>query len=71
MFKVFGKGAKERLVPIGTTAKQAMFRYVQVFRPKPARPDEDNVFLAVDGYTLSVDAIGHMFELSLAKRSDH
>jgi site-specific recombinase XerD len=68
VFKVFGKGAKERLVPIGTIAKQAMFRYVQVFRPKPARPDEDNVFLAVDGYTLSVDAIGHMFE-RLAKRS--
>ncbi len=57
VFKVFGKGSKERFVPLGATAKQAMLRYVQVFRPKPARDDIDNLFLSLDGYPLSVNAI--------------
>lgn len=59
-FKVFGKGAKERVVPLGPTARQALLRYVQTFRPKPARSDVDQVFLSVDGYPLSVNAIVHI-----------
>lgn len=66
VFKVFGKGSKERFVPMGASAKQALLRYVQVFRPQPARPDIDNVFLSVDGYPLTVNAIIHIF-LRLAK----
>jgi integrase/recombinase XerD len=57
VFKVFGKGSKERFVPMGATAKQALLRYVQVFRPKPARDDIDNVFLSLDGYPLTVNAL--------------
>ena len=57
VFKVFGKGAKERFVPMGATAKQALLRYVQVFRPKPARDDVDNVFLSLDGYPLTINAL--------------
>jgi site-specific recombinase XerD len=57
VFKVFGKGAKERFVPLGGTAKQALLRYVHVFRPKPARDDVDNLFLSVDGYPLTVNAL--------------
>jgi site-specific recombinase XerD len=57
VFKVFGKGAKERFVPLGATAKQALLRYVQVFRPKPARDDVDQVFLSLDGYPLTVNAL--------------
>ncbi len=68
VFKVFGKGAKERLVPIGATAKQALFRYVNVFRPKPAANNVDHVFLAVDGFPLSPHAIGHALD-RLAKHS--
>ncbi len=68
MFKVFGKGAKERFVPLGATAKQVMFRYVQAFRPKPARPDVDNLFLSLDGYPLTVNAITQIMK-RLAKNS--
>ncbi len=57
VFKVFGKGSQERFVPIGATAKQALLRYVQVFRPKPARVDVDHVFLSLDGYPLTVNAL--------------
>ncbi len=68
IFKVFGKGAKERIVPVGHVAKQAMLRYVQVFRPQPEQPEFDTLFLSVDGYPLSIDAVGHLFE-RLAKKS--
>lgn len=60
VFKVFGKGSKERFVPLGATAKQALLKYVQVFRPKPARDDIDNVFLSLDGYALTVNALTHI-----------
>lgn len=60
VFKVFGKGSKERFVPLGATAKQTLLRYVQVFRPKPARDDIDNVFLSLDGYSLTVNALTHI-----------
>jgi site-specific recombinase XerD len=68
VFKVLGKGSKERFVPMGATAKQVMLRYVQVFRPKPARPDADNLFLSVDGYALTVNAITQIMK-RLAKNS--
>jgi integrase/recombinase XerD len=68
VFKVFGKGSKERFVPIGATAKQTLLRYVQVFRPQPARADVDNVFLSVDGYPLTVNAITHIM-MRLARNS--
>lgn len=68
VIKVFGKGAKERFVPIGATAKQSMLRYVQTFRPEPARPDIGSVFLSVDGYPLTVNAVVHIMT-RLAKNS--
>lgn len=57
-----GKGSKERYVPFGAVAKQMLFRYVQVFRPKPARPDIENAFLALDGYALTMNAVVHMMQ---------
>lgn len=57
VFKVFGKGAKERFVPLGATPKQALLRYVQTFRAKPARDGIDYVFLSLDGYPRTVNAI--------------
>ncbi len=68
VIKVFGKGSKERFVPIGATAKQTLLRYVQTFRPQPARSDIDQVFLSVDGYPLSVNALVHIMT-RLAKNS--
>lgn len=68
VFKVMGKGSKERFVPIGATAKQMLHRYVQVFRAKPPQPDIDNAFLALDGYPLTVNAVVHMM-MRLAQNS--
>ena len=34
--KVFGKGAKERIVPMGLNARRALLRYKEHARPQPA-----------------------------------
>jgi site-specific recombinase XerD len=59
--KVMGKGAKERIVPIGGLAQKALQRYVFHFRPEALRSDEDNLFLALDGKAVSGDAVRLIF----------
>jgi integrase/recombinase XerD len=49
-----GKGSKERLVPIGTTAISALHVYLDKARPKLVGiQDESHVFVNVRGHTLS------------------
>ena len=43
--RVFGKGARERMVPLGQTARRALWRYVTLSRPEPALPIMREVFL--------------------------
>jgi integrase/recombinase XerD len=52
---VFGKGSKERLVPIGTPARNAMKQYLNHGRPQLARPEKrtDIIFLNSRGEPLS------------------
>jgi site-specific recombinase XerD len=59
--KVMGKGAKERIVPIGGLAQKALQRYVFHFRPEALRSDEDNLFLGLDGKAVSGDAVRLIF----------
>lgn len=44
--KVMGKGAKERVVPIGKHVRMILFSYIDKVRPEPAASDCDNLFLA-------------------------
>jgi site-specific recombinase XerD len=55
--KVMGKGAKERIVPVGGLAQKALQRYVFHFRPEPIRNDDNNLFLTLDGYPMSNEAV--------------
>lgn len=51
--RIFGKGSKERLVPIGETAKTALQKYLSL-RPEPLGKEyEDYVFLSKLGKPLS------------------
>jgi integrase/recombinase XerD len=52
---VFGKGSKERLVPIGTPARNAMKQYLNHGRPQLAKPEKrtDIIFLNNRGEQLS------------------
>jgi integrase/recombinase XerD len=53
--KVFGKGAKERVVPIGYQCQRALIRYIRRFRPEPALPSIDHVFLTLDGKPMQIN----------------
>lgn len=53
----FGKGAKERLVPIGDSASGWVSRYLAEVRPRWVRGREDRVFLGPSGRGLTRQAI--------------
>jgi site-specific recombinase XerD len=56
-FKVMGKGAKERIVPIGAHVQKAMWKYIHQYRPEPFHPNIQNVFLTRDGRALSCNNV--------------
>lgn len=66
--KVVGKGAKERIVPIGHVAQKALQRYVFHFRPEPLYEDQDYLFLSLEGKQMSGNAVQLIFS-RLARRS--
>jgi site-specific recombinase XerD len=66
--KVMGKGAKERIVPIGSTCQKALQRYIFHFRPEPFYSDQDYLFLTLEGKLMSLQSVKSMFA-RLAQRS--
>lgn len=64
--RLFGKGSKERIVPIHALAIQSLDRYLQEARPLLAGKNSDCwVFLSERGNRFSEDAIRIMFKKSL------
>jgi len=57
VFKVMGKGARERLVPFGAKVQTTLWKYLHKFRPEPLHPNIGNVFLRSDGRPLSCDQV--------------
>lgn len=55
--KVIGKGNKERMVPIGSTAQKTLWRYVLHFRPEPLGESNNYLFLTLDGKRLQSNAV--------------
>lgn len=52
--RVYGKGAKERIVPVGSKAQEAVVRYLEVGRPKLVKPKTgSDLFLSQWGRALS------------------
>jgi integrase/recombinase XerC/integrase/recombinase XerD len=64
--KVMGKGAKERIVPIGGFAQRVLQRYVFHFRPEPI--NGDHLLLTLEGRPMSANAVKLIFT-RLAQRS--
>ncbi len=58
--KVMGKGAKERVVPIGASVQKVLLRYGYYFRPEPARPDIRSLFLTIYGEPMTVNSVEQM-----------
>ena len=59
-FKVMGKGAKERVVPIGANVQKASWKYIHQRRPEPIHPNITNLFLTRDGRALKGDGVYRM-----------
>ncbi len=59
--KIMGKGAKERLVPIGGGAQKMLWRYIIHFRPQPS-PGHNHLFLTIEGDPLRPNAVKHLLK---------
>jgi len=57
---VYGKGSKQRMVPIGARVQRAMWKYLQRYRPHP--PNCSNLFLTRGGQPLTVNRIEAIIE---------
>jgi len=66
--KVLGKGNRERIVPIGSSAQKALHRYLFRYRSRYSEAEYDSVFLSIHGEPLSVNSMKLMFA-RLAKLS--
>ena len=55
--KVMGKGAKERIVPIGGLAQKMLWRYIIHFRPEDSIEANNYVFTTLNGRSLRPNAI--------------
>ncbi len=55
--RVQGKGRKERYIPFGQTTARALMRYLSAYRPTPIKPDEEHVFLTLDGQPMTRNSI--------------
>ena len=62
LIKVLGKGNKERLVPIGKQIRKLLWRYISQYRPEPALPNLDNLFLTQDGRPLTKNRVDSLMK---------
>ena len=68
-FKVFGKGSKERIVPMGIAARRAVMRYKDHYRSEPVNPNEACLFLTMAGQPISKDSVEKLVQ-RLARKAD-
>ena len=64
--RVTGKGSKERVVPFGVPAKQAIERYLTVARPALLRDPTDALFLSGRGVRLGTRAVYTLVSMLLS-----
>ena len=60
--RVFGKGNKERIVPLGETIIDILETYIETVRPQLLKTVTDNLFLNLHGKPLSRQAIWKMIK---------
>ena len=66
--KVMGKGAKERIVPIGDFVKMTLWDYIDRIRPEPDIIGCDKLFLSPDGKAITANTLKLVFS-KLARKS--
>ncbi len=68
VFKVMGKGSKEREIPLGATVRRAVIRYIETARPAPLNINTTNLFLTMDGRPITQQTVAQVFR-RIAKRA--
>jgi integrase/recombinase XerC len=69
LVKVHGKGSKERIVPFGSKAEEALRNYLAVRGQLSADPDEQAVFVNYRGGRLTTRSVRRLFDGYLRKAS--
>jgi site-specific recombinase XerD len=67
--KVFGKGQRERIVPIGNNVQKAIHKYLFRYRQQPANSNISNVFLSINNKPITENGMKIAFR-RLAKRTN-
>ncbi len=62
LMKVYGKGNKERVVPVGTRVQRAVWKYLERHRPQPANPLCPTLFLTATGNPITTDRLRTIIE---------
>ena len=62
LMKVYGKGNKERVVPIGARVQRAVWKYLQRHHPQPANPLCSTLFLTATGNPITTDRLRAIIE---------
>lgn len=62
LVKVWGKGSKERMVPIGARLVKLLWKYNHAYRPEPMFPRQDRLFLTRNGRPLGRDRVEAVME---------
>ena len=66
LVKVFGKGRKERIIPLHDFCIHALQTYIREARPQLlGKKSDDHVFISTRGNPLSTDAIRKMFKATI------
>lgn len=60
--RVMGKGSKERLVPLGDYARQALRKYLRDSRPLLALPEERGLFVNFRGQRITVRGVQYILD---------
>lgn len=65
---VMGKGGKERMIPLGDYATEALRIYIERYRPKLLKKSSDYIFLSVRGDKMSRQAFFKIVKAEAKKR---
>jgi len=63
-----GKGKKERIVPVGSIVQKSLWKYINLYRPKPLTDNIAKLFLSDNGLPLTKSGIQQMLK-RLARRA--
>lgn len=58
--RIVGKGDKERIVPFGTRTGKAFLNYIHLHRPTPLVPENEHLFLSMDGMPMTRHSLESM-----------